>query len=269
MTKIKFGTDGVRGTANIVPMDPQTVFHIGQAAGQVLGNSGQAIIAIDGRRSGEMLQAALTAGLASTGVDCSTGGILPTAALALAVQETKADLGVMITASHNPATDNGVKLFAAGGRKISDAQQNQIENLINNPQEINHCQPQDIGQIVTDEDMADAYTQLLEELIKDRPLAGLKLVVDCANGAASELALKLLAKAGADVIGIFDKPNGDNINQNCGSTYPQALAKQVIASGADAGIAFDGDADRVVLVDETGQLIDGDQILARLATDWQ
>jgi len=269
MTTIKFGTDGVRGTANIVPMDPQTVFHIGQAAGQVLGDSGKAIIATDGRRSGDMLQAALTAGLASTGVNCSTGGIMPTAALALAVQAAKADLGVMITASHNPATDNGVKLFAFGGRKISNAQQSQIENLINNPQKVNYCQPQDIGQILTDDGIVDAYVGLVEELIKDKPLVGLKLVVDCANGAASKLALKLLAKAGADIIAIFDQPNGDNINQNCGSTYPQALAKQVIASGADAGIAFDGDADRVVLVDETGQLIDGDQILARLATDWQ
>lgn len=269
MTKIKFGTDGVRATANTSPMDPQTVFYIGLAAGQVLGKGGKAIIATDGRRSGSMLQAALSAGLASTGVSSRTGGIMPTAALSLAVHETKADLGVMITASHNPAIDNGVKLFAAGGSKITDAQQSQIEDLINNPQNVNRCQPQDIGQIITDDSIVDAYVGLVDELIKDRPLAGLKLVVDCANGAASKLAPELLVKAGADVTAISNNPNGDNINQNCGSTYPQNLAEQVIASEADVGIAFDGDADRVVLVDEAGELIDGDQILARLATDWK
>jgi phosphoglucosamine mutase len=269
MSKIKFGTDGVRGTANISPMDPQTVFYIGLAAGQVLGKGGKAIIATDGRRSGSMLQAAFSAGMASTGVTSRTGGIMPTAALSLAVQATKADLGIMITASHNPAIDNGVKLFAVDGSKISDAQQSQIENLINNPKQIIQCEPHGIGQIITDDSIVDAYTQLLQELIKDEPLAGLKLVIDCANGAASKIAPELLVEAGADITAIFDKPNGDNINQDCGSTHPQNLSKAVIASNADAGIAFDGDADRVLLVDEAGKLIDGDQILARLATDWK
>lgn len=269
MSGIKFGTDGVRGIANIVPMDPETVFRIGLAAGQVLGNRGVALTGCDGRRSGPMLESALAAGLASAGVSVRFGGVIPTAAVSLAVKQQTADLGVMITASHNPATDNGVKLFAAGGSKISDVEQSSIEGLINDPQSMPKVSPQQIGDVKPDQSVGDLYCNLVRAMIPAKSLAGLKLVVDCANGAASAFAPQILDEAGANVAAIHHQPDGDNINYNCGSTYPKSLQEAVIAKKADIGIAFDGDADRVLLVDEQGQLIDGDQILARLATDWK
>ncbi len=269
MDLIKFGTDGVRGRAATAPIDAQSMFYIGCAAGQVLGKGGGAILARDTRRSSTMLEAAISAGLAATGVDVLLGGVLPTAALSLAVRTAKADLGIMITASHNPATDNGVKIFAAGGSKIPDRQQSQIETLINNPGQIKHADAPKIGRVRTEPNIVDAYLSAVRALMPARPLAGLKLVVDCANGANSHLAPKLLAEAGATIIAIHNEPDGDNINLNCGSTHPEELQAKVRREQADAGIAFDGDADRVLLVDEQGDSIDGDQILARLATDWQ
>jgi phosphoglucosamine mutase len=269
MSKIKFGTDGIRGLANCRPVDPQTLYQIGLAVGEVLGQGGLGFVATDSRRSGAMLQAAVSAGIAATGTSIAQGGVMPTAALSLAVQDRQASFGLMITASHNPACDNGIKIFASGGRKISDTQQIDLETRINAPEQVSLAEPGAIGRIEADAGITEPYLKLVRSLINDQPLSGLKLVVDCANGASSALAPKLLGEAGAEVIAIHDQPDGDNINANCGSTHPKTLQEQVLASGASAGIAFDGDADRVLLVDETGTLVDGDQILARLATDWQ
>ncbi|VAV87540.1 Phosphoglucosamine mutase [hydrothermal vent metagenome] len=268
MTKIKFGTDGVRGRANTWPIDPETVFLVGLAAGQVLGTGKEALTGRDSRRSGPMLEAALAAGLASAGVSVRFGGMVPTAALSLAVKSRKADLGIMITASHNPAEDNGVKLFGPDGAKISDQQQMEIERLINAPEQVSRATASKIGDVAVDGTIADIYRNMVRSLTPAKPLAGLKLVVDCAHGSASYLAPDLLAEAGAEVIAIHNQPNGSNINLACGSTYPQTLQAQVMAMGADAGIAFDGDADRLILVDEKGEVIDGDQIMARLASNW-
>jgi len=265
MTNIKFGTDGVRGRAGQPPMDAQTCFRIGLAAGQVLGSNQPAFIARDTRRSGPDLQTALADGLAAAGISVRLGGVMPTAALALAVQSEQADIGVMITASHNPAADNGVKLFTANGCKITDRQQADIEQRIN---ELEPIKTHSLGQITTDDSISKIYEAKVRSLFEGRPLAALKLVVDCANGAASGFAPNLLTEAGAEIIAIHNTPDGDNINLNCGSTHVEDLQAQVLRHQADAGIAFDGDADRLVLVDETGALVDGDQILARLATDW-
>ncbi len=266
MDRIKFGTDGIRGLAGIAPVDARTAGKIGFAAGQVLGDQGAALIGRDPRQSGPMLEAALARGLSKAGIEVQLAGILPTAALALAVESHKADLGVMITASHNPAHDNGIKLFARGGSKISDAQQTQIETIINQSAELPKGKP---ATIIENNRLADPYLALVHGLITGWPLQGIKLVVDCANGAASCFAPMLLAEAGAEIIAIHDQPDGTNINLDCGSTHPQSLQEKVLAEQAHVGIAFDGDADRVLLVDETGGLIDGDQILARLAKDWK
>jgi len=267
MNTVTFGTDGVRGPFGTPPIDRHTCLRIGQAAGAVLGKHGTALIARDTRHSGPELEAALAEGLAAAGIKVHLGGVLPTAALSLAVRDVGAALGIMITASHNPATDNGVKLFAPEGTKISDFDQQQIERLIN--AKAPPAPTERPASITADPALADPYLALVRGKIAGQPLSGLKLAVDCANGASSRWAPELLAEAGAELVTIHDQPDGHNINLKCGSTHPESLAKTVLDEGCDAGIAFDGDADRVLLVDEMGGLIDGDQILARLATDGQ
>ncbi|PHR63069.1 MAG: phosphoglucosamine mutase [Robiginitomaculum sp.] len=269
MNRIKFGTDGIRGLAGTAPIDADTARKVGFAAGQVLADHGTAFMARDPRQSGPMLETALAEGLCAAGTEVQLGGIMPTAALALAIQSQQADLGVMITASHNPARDNGIKLFASGGSKISDAQQAQMETIINQSADPLAGKPAKAATITDNNRLADPYLALVHGLITGWPLHGIKLVVDCANGAASCFAPMLLAEAGAEIVSIHHQPDGTNINLNCGSTHPQSLQQRVLSEQAHAGIAFDGDADRVLLVDETGGLIDGDQILARLATDWK
>jgi phosphoglucosamine mutase len=267
-----FGTDGVRGVANR-DLTAELVLDLAVAAAHVLGEVGaisknrpKAIVGQDSRASGEFLEAAIVAGLSSAGVDVYKVGVLPTPAIAHLVASTGADLGVMISASHNPMPDNGIKFFAKGGGKLDDSLEAAIEARLNEPWD----RPigKDVGRVIVDESASERYIfHLLSSLSVN--LAGIKVVVDCANGAASDVAPEVYARAGADVIAISNKPNGLNINENCGSTHLENLIVQVKSSGADLGIAHDGDADRCLAVDASGNLIDGDFILAILAKEWK
>jgi len=267
-----FGTDGVRGVANR-DLTAELALDLAVAAAHVLGEVGaisknrpKAIVGQDSRASGEFLEAAIVAGLSSAGVDVYKVGVLPTPAIAHLVASTGADLGVMISASHNPMPDNGIKFFAKGGGKLDDALEAAIEARLNEPWD----RPigKEVGRVIVDESASERYIyHLLSSLSVN--LAGIKVVVDCANGAASEVAPEVYARAGAEVIAISNKPNGLNINDNCGSTHLENLIAQVKANGADLGIAHDGDADRCLTVDANGDLIDGDFILAILAKEWR
>jgi phosphoglucosamine mutase len=267
-----FGTDGVRGVAN-VDLTAELALDLAVAAAHVLGEVGaiskirpKAIVGQDSRASGEFLEAAIVAGLASAGVDVYKVGVLPTPAIAHLVATSGADLGVMISASHNPMPDNGIKFFAKGGGKLDDALELAIENRLNEPWD----RPigRDVGRVIVDESAAERYIyHLLSSLSVN--LSGIKVVVDCANGAASEVAPEVYARAGAEVIAISNQPNGLNINENCGSTHLENLIAEVKKHGADLGIAHDGDADRCLAVDASGNLVDGDYILAILAKEWK
>jgi phosphoglucosamine mutase len=267
-----FGTDGVRGVAN-VDLTAELALDLAVAAAHVLGEVGaiskirpKAIVGQDSRASGEFLEAAIVAGLASAGVDVYKVGVLPTPAIAHLVASSGADLGVMISASHNPMPDNGIKFFAKGGGKLDDALELAIENRLNEPWD----RPigRDVGRVIVDESAAERYIyHLLSSLSVN--LSGIKVVVDCANGAASEVAPEVYARAGAEVIAISNQPNGLNINENCGSTHLENLIAEVKKQGADLGIAHDGDADRCLAIDADGNLVDGDYILAILAKEWR
>ena len=267
-----FGTDGVRGVANR-DLTAELVLDLAVAAAHVLAEVGAisknrpvAIVGQDSRASGEFLEAAIVAGLASAGVDVYKVGVLPTPAIAHLVASTGADLGVMISASHNPMPDNGIKFFAKGGGKLDDALEAAIEARLNEPWD----RPigREVGRVIIDESAAERYIfHLLSSL--NTNLAGIKVVVDCANGAASEVAPEVYARAGAEVIAISNKPNGLNINENCGSTHLENLIAEVKKHGADLGIAHDGDADRALAIDAAGNVIDGDFILAILAKEWK
>ena len=267
-----FGTDGVRGVANR-DLTAELALDLAVAAAHVLGEVGaiskirpKAIVGQDSRASGEFLEAAIVAGLASAGVDVYKVGILPTPAIAHLVASTGADLGVMISASHNPMPDNGIKFFAKGGGKLDDSLEAAIEARLNEPWD----RPigSEVGRVIVDESASERYIfHLLSSLSVN--LSGIKVVVDCANGAASDVAPEVYARAGAQVIAISNRPNGLNINENCGSTHLENLIAEVKKSGADLGIAHDGDADRCLAVDAAGNLIDGDFILAILAKEWQ
>lgn len=267
-----FGTDGVRGVANR-DLTAELALDLAVAAAHVLAEVGAisknrpvAIVGQDSRASGEFLEAAIVAGLASAGVDVYKVGVLPTPAIAHLVASTGADLGVMISASHNPMPDNGIKFFAKGGGKLDDALEAAIEARLNEPWD----RPigREVGRVIVDESAAERYIfHLLSSLTTN--LAGVKVVVDCANGAASEVAPEVYARAGAEVIAISSKPNGLNINENCGSTHLENLIAEVKKHGADLGIAHDGDADRALAIDATGKVIDGDFILAILAKEWK
>ena len=267
-----FGTDGVRGVANR-DLTAELALDLAVAAAHVLGEVGafsknrpKAIVGQDSRASGEFLEAAIVAGLSSAGVDVYKVGVLPTPAIAHLVASTGADLGVMISASHNPMPDNGIKFFAKGGGKLDDSLEAAIEARLNEPWD--RPVGKDVGRVIVDESASERYIfHLLSSLSVN--LARIKVVVDCANGAASEVAPEVYARAGADVIAISNKPNGLNINENCGSTHLENLIAQVKSSGADLGIAHDGDADRCLAVDASGNLIDGDFILAILAKEWK
>jgi phosphoglucosamine mutase len=267
-----FGTDGVRGLANEV-LTAELALDLAVAAAHILADTGafaghrpRAIVGQDSRASGEFLEAAVIAGLASAGVDVYRVGVLPTPAVAHLVAESGADLGVMISASHNPMPDNGIKFFAKGGGKLDDALEAAIEARLKEPWK--RPTGADVGRVVLDESAAERYIyHLLSSL--STSLNGIKVVVDCANGASSEVAPEVYARAGADVIAISNKPNGLNINENCGSTHLENLIAQVKASGADLGIAHDGDADRCLAIDANGEVIDGDFIMAILAQDWK
>lgn len=265
-----FGTDGVRGVANR-ELTAELALDLSVAAAHVLADSGEfaghrprAIVGRDTRASGEFLEAAVVAGLASAGIDVTLVGALPTPAVAYLVASTKADLGVMLSASHNPMPDNGIKFFAKGGVKLDDALEIAIENRMREPWE--RPVGPDVGRVISDASAADLFvSHLLSTLDSETPLSGLKIVVDCANGSASVVGPEALRRSGAEVIAIHAAPNGININEGCGSTHLEDLRAAVVEHGADAGIAFDGDADRCLAIDALGNDVDGDHILGILA----
>ena len=265
-----FGTDGVRGVAG-VDLTADLAFNLSTAAASVLADLGEfaghrptAIVGQDSRASGQYLEEAICRGLSSAGIDVYRVGILPTPAISFLVKDRGADLGVMISASHNPASDNGIKFFDKTGSKLADQIEAKIESVLGKIVESSNG----AGSVIEDLGAKESYIQnLLKSL--DGNLSGLKVVVDCANGAASFVAPELLKRAGAEVIAISASPNGLNINDNCGSTHLENLIKTVKGEGADIGIAHDGDADRVLAIDDKGSVIDGDFILGILAQDME
>lgn len=269
MTRL-FGTDGVRGLANR-KLTPILALKLGQAAAEVLTADREsyelrptAIIGRDPRVSGEMLDAAIAAGLASRGVDVVRVGVLPTPAIAFLTDDYGADLGVMISASHNPMPDNGIKFFAAGGRKLPDSVEDQIQSTM---EQLSDDGPTGtkVGRIISESpDARDRYRKHLREAVPV-DLSGLKVVVDAANGAASRVAIEAYREAGAEVVPIHNKPNAFNINEDCGSTHIDKTQEAVLEHGAHLGLAHDGDADRCLAVDAEGNVVDGDQIMAILA----
>ena len=263
-----FGTDGVRGVAG-VDLTAQLAHDLAVAAAEVLTESGEfaghrpvAIVGEDSRESGSYLVAAICEGLNKSGVDVRKVGVLPTPAVSYLITESSADLGVMVSASHNPARDNGIKFFSRNGRKLDDSLEAKIEELLGKPWQ--RPADMDAGQTIEDTQAREKYISFLLSTIESS-FNGLKIVVDCANGAASFVAPEVLRRAGADVIAISASPNGLNINENCGSTHLENLIAKVKSEKADLGIAHDGDADRVLAIDHLGNLIDGDYILGILA----
>jgi phosphoglucosamine mutase len=263
-----FGTDGVRGVAG-VDLTEKLAHDLAVAAAEVLTESGEfaghrpvAIVGQDSRESGAYLEAAICKGLTESGVDVRKVGILPTPAVSFLITELKADLGVMISASHNPAQDNGIKFFSRTGRKLDDAIEGKIERLLGQPWQ--RPAEMEIGHEIEDTESREKYISYLLGTIESS-FAGLKIVVDCANGAASFVAPEVLRLAGAEVVAISASPNGLNINQNCGSTHLENLIATVKSEHADLGIAHDGDADRVLAIDHEGNVVDGDYILGILA----
>ena len=267
-----FGTDGVRGLANGF-LTAELAVDLAIAAAHILGELGtfeghrpRAIVGQDSRASGEFLEAAVVAGLASAGVDVYRVGVLPTPAIAHLVAESGADLGVMISASHNPMPDNGIKFFAKGGGKLDDSLESAIEKRMGESWQ--RPTGRNVGRVIEDSSASERYIfHLLNSLSVD--LKGLKVVVDCANGASSQVAPRTYSRAGAEVIAISNEPNGWNINENCGSTHLENIKAKVVEVGADLGIAHDGDADRCLAIDDQGNEVDGDHIMAILAADWQ
>lgn len=267
-----FGTDGIRGTANTDPMTAGMALRLGQAAGLMFtrGNHRhRVVIGKDTRLSGYMLEPALTAGFIGAGMDVTLLGPLPTPAIAMLTRSLRADLGVMISASHNPFEDNGIKLFGPDGTKLSDDMEAEIEALMDSHLADRLAAPDALGRATRLEDAAGRYIEAAKGSFPRRlRLDNLKIVLDCAHGAAYRVAPTVLWELGATVIPLGVAPDGFNINMGCGSTVPDYLCAQVVEHGADLGIALDGDADRVLLADERGELIDGDQILALIANSW-
>jgi phosphoglucosamine mutase len=271
MSRKLFGTDGVRGTANSYPMTAEMALRLGAAAGRYFrrdkGHEHRVVIGKDTRLSGYMLENALTAGLTSTGMNVLLLGPVPTPAVGFLTRSMRADLGVMISASHNPAKDNGIKFFGPDGFKLSDEAEAEIEAIL--AAEIEPAKPENIGRAKRIEDARGRYQEYAKTTFPaGLRLDGLKVVIDCAHGAAYRAAPEVLWELGAEVIAIGVAPNGTNINENCGSTHTSTAAEAVIAHGADVGICLDGDADRVMILDETGQVADGDQIMAMMAASW-
>ena len=269
MQRKYFGTDGIRGQANIWPMTAATALRVGLAASRTFtrGNHRhRVVVAKDTRLSGYMLEAALVAGFTAGGMDVVLVGPMPTPAVAMLTRSMRADLGVMISASHNAYHDNGIKLFGPDGYKLSDEIETEIEQHIENGAEESLAAPEKIGRARRLDDALGRYIEFVKRTFPGgRQLAGLKVVVDCANGAAYRVAPTVLWELEAEVIPVGVDPDGFNINKGCGSTAPGLMCEQVVTHGADIGIALDGDADRVVLADEHGQVIDGDQLMAAIA----
>ncbi len=274
MKKKYFGTDGIRGTVNLGNINGEKFFKFGLAAGTYFKNLKKkkqvAIIAKDTRLSGYTLEPALVSGLASTGMHIFTLGPLPTNGLAMLTKKMRANLGIMITASHNPFQDNGLKLFGPDGMKLSDKIEKKIENLIDTKTTNQLSKPNFLGRVKRLEDGNEKYIEILKKNFpKNFSLKGMRLVIDCANGAGYKSAPKILSELGAKVFSVGISPNGLNINDKCGSTFPNLLRKNVKKFKADLGIALDGDADRVIMCDEKSKIIDGDQIIAMIAKRWK
>lgn len=258
-----FGTDGVRGVAN-VELTPELAFKLGYAAAKYFSREGSApkiIIGRDTRRSGQMLEAALAAGICSAGGNAHLLGVMPTPAVSFLTSVVKANAGVVISASHNPFEDNGIKFFSRTGHKLPDAVEDEIEAIVKTPIDYSKAvSGSSVGSIVHEDNLAELYIKhILGTAYAD--LKGLKVVMDCSNGANSQIAPVILRSLGAEVITIFNEPNGININNGCGSTHLEALQQKVVEVGAHVGIANDGDADRCLAVDENGDTLDGDQIM--------
>ena len=271
MTRKLFGTDGVRGTANTYPMTADMALKIGAAAGRYFRNDGsnghRVVIGKDTRLSGYMFESALTAGLTSTGMNVLLLGPVPTPAVGLLTTSMRADLGIMISASHNPHHDNGIKFFGPDGFKLSDDAEAEIETLIAG--EIIPAQAQNIGRAKRIDDGRFRYAERVKSTFPaGMRLDGLKVVIDCANGAAHRVAPEVLRELGATVIPVGVSPDGTNINDGCGSTHIAAAAEAILREGAHVGICLDGDADRVMILDEKGQVADGDQLMALMAGRW-
>jgi phosphoglucosamine mutase len=267
-----FGTDGIRGLANTHPITPEVALRVGMAAGTVFRNGEhrhRVVIGKDTRLSGYMIENALVAGFTSVGVDVLLLGPMPTPAVAMLTRSLRADLGVMISASHNPYHDNGIKLFGPDGYKLSDDTEREIEGLIESDLTEFLARSADLGRAKRIESTHARYIEFAKRTLPRRlSLAGLRVVIDCANGAAYKVAPDALWELGAEVIKIGVEPNGFNINKDVGSTEPGALCKKVHEVRADIGIALDGDADRVIIVDERGHVVDGDQLMAVVAESW-
>ena len=273
MTKRKlFGTDGVRGTANSMPMTPEIALKIGLSAGKIFtrGNhKHRVVIGKDTRLSGYMIESALVAGFTSAGMDVLLLGPMPTPAVAMLTVSMRADIGVMISASHNPYEDNGIKIFGPNGYKLSDDIELEIEHFIENGIDEALVNADKIGRAKRLDDALGRYTEYVKRSFpSDLRLDGLKIVLDCANGASYKVAPTVLWELGAEVVKIGVNPDGKNINRGCGATDTSFMCEEVVKHGADFGIALDGDADRVIISDEQGHIIDGDQILALIANRW-
>ncbi|MBA2636254.1 MAG: phosphoglucosamine mutase [Sphingomonas sp.] len=271
MTRRFFGTDGIRGLTNSEPMTSEMALRVGQSAGTHFlrgDHRHRVVIGKDTRLSGYMMESALVAGFTSVGMDVVLLGPMPTPAVAMLTTSMRADLGVMISASHNPFADNGIKLFGPDGYKLSDATELAIEQRLEQAPAL--ASPEKIGRAKRIDDARGRYVHHAKSTFPERlRLDGLKIVVDCANGAAYHVAPDALWELGADVIPLGVSPDGININDGCGSTHPQFLQETVVASGADIGLALDGDADRIIIIDEKGRITDGDQLMALIALDHQ
>ena len=272
MQRRYFGTDGIRGRANKFPMTADVAMRVGMAAGlsfQRGTHRHRVVIGKDTRLSGYMIENALVSGFCAAGMDVFLLGPVPTPAVAMLARSLRADIGVMISASHNPYYDNGIKLFGPDGYKLSDEIEERIEAMLDSDVELALCDSDGLGRAKRIDGVHDRYIEFAKRTLpRSMSLAGLRVVIDCANGAAYKVAPAALWELGAEVIAINDDPDGFNINKECGSTHPMALSKKVHEVRADLGIALDGDADRVVLVDENGSIIDGDQIMAVIAESW-
>ena len=274
MTKRYFGTDGIRGTTNTEPMTPEIALRLGMAAARYFRNGGErrhtVVIGKDTRLSGYMIESALTAGFTSAGMDVNLFGPVPTPAVATLTRSLRADLGVMITASHNPFEDNGIKLFGPDGFKLNDEAELEIEAMMDGDASEALASPSELGRAQRVDDAQARYVEIVKATFpRQMRLSGLRIVVDCANGAAYKVAPRVLWELGADVIPINDKPNGYNINEDCGAVSPHGLSEQVLKYRADLGLALDGDADRLILSDETGRIVDGDQLIGLIALSWK
>ncbi len=272
MTRRYFGTDGIRGHSNVFPMTPDLAMRVGIAVGTIFRNGNhrhRVVIGKDTRLSGYMLENALVAGFTAAGLDAFILGPIPTPAVAMLTRSLRADVGVMISASHNPYQDNGIKLFGPDGYKLSNAIEERIEDLIEQELGGQLAKASNIGRAKRIDGVHDRYIEHAKRTLpRNVTLQGLRVAIDCANGAAYKVAPAVLWELGADVVTIGNEPNGQNINLDCGSTSPSALQKKVHEVRADIGIALDGDADRVIIVDESGTVVDGDQLMAVIAENW-